>query len=186
MNAARAFLIAVLAALAPVAAGSQPRPPADPAPVIERFADDDDHVYGHSLRERPTWWDLFWRWVQENVLAPMVSEKARFFWKYVAPILARRPEVMVRAVEPVTPLGGAARYYGTVDQFAQGYLDDPVSALYIWEGGLSVWGSVAGGAVGAWIAARRIGIPLTVLADALAPGLPVAQAIGRSPSRASP
>jgi nucleotide-binding universal stress UspA family protein len=32
--------------------------------------------------------------------------------------------VLVRAVEPVAPLGGAARYYGTVDQFAQGYLDD--------------------------------------------------------------
>src|SRR5690349_16241427 len=33
---------------------------------------------------------------------------------------------------------------------------DPVSALYIWEGGLSVWGAVAGGAVGAWVAARKL------------------------------
>lgn len=56
---------------------------------------------------------------------------------------------------------------------------DPIRALYIWEGGLSVWGAIAGGAVGAWIAARKIGLPLSVLADALAPGLPVGQAIGR-------
>jgi prolipoprotein diacylglyceryltransferase len=56
---------------------------------------------------------------------------------------------------------------------------DPVRALYIWEGGLGIWGSVAGGAVGAWIACRRLGIPLTFVADCLAPGLPLAQGIGR-------
>jgi prolipoprotein diacylglyceryl transferase len=56
---------------------------------------------------------------------------------------------------------------------------DPVKALYIWEGGLGIWGAVAGGAVGAWIACRRLGIPLTFVADCLAPGLPLAQAIGR-------
>ncbi len=56
---------------------------------------------------------------------------------------------------------------------------DPVSALYIWEGGLGIWGAVAGGAVGAWLAARQLGIPLTVIADAVAPGLPLAQAVGR-------
>ncbi|BEL08965.1 prolipoprotein diacylglyceryl transferase [Actinoplanes sichuanensis] len=56
---------------------------------------------------------------------------------------------------------------------------DPVKAFFIWEGGLGIWGAVAGGAVGAWIAARQIGIPLSVIADSLAPALPVAQAIGR-------
>ncbi|MFF5172143.1 prolipoprotein diacylglyceryl transferase [Micromonospora sp. NPDC000089] len=56
---------------------------------------------------------------------------------------------------------------------------DPWKAFAIWEGGLGIWGAVAGGAVGAWIAARQLGIPLTVVADALAPGLPIAQAIGR-------
>ncbi|MFK3982170.1 prolipoprotein diacylglyceryl transferase [Micromonospora sp. NPDC050397] len=56
---------------------------------------------------------------------------------------------------------------------------DPIKALYIWEGGLGIWGAVAGGAVGAWLAARQLGIPLTVVADALAPGLPLAQAVGR-------
>ncbi|WP_433534860.1 prolipoprotein diacylglyceryl transferase [Micromonospora sp. CA-249363] len=56
---------------------------------------------------------------------------------------------------------------------------DPLKAFFIWEGGLGIWGAVAGGAVGAWIAARQLGIPFGVVADALAPGLPLAQAVGR-------
>ncbi|WP_203905430.1 prolipoprotein diacylglyceryl transferase [Virgisporangium aliadipatigenens] len=56
---------------------------------------------------------------------------------------------------------------------------EPIRALYIWEGGLGIWGAVAGGAVGAWIACRRLGVPLPFLADCLAPGLPLAQGIGR-------
>jgi prolipoprotein diacylglyceryl transferase len=49
----------------------------------------------------------------------------------------------------------------------------------IWHGGLGIWGAVGGGAVGAWIGCRQLGIPLAFVADAFAPGLPVAQAIGR-------
>jgi prolipoprotein diacylglyceryl transferase len=56
---------------------------------------------------------------------------------------------------------------------------DPLRALAIWEGGLGIWGAIALGGVGAWIACRRRGIPLPAFADALAPGLLVAQAIGR-------
>ncbi|MFV2105116.1 prolipoprotein diacylglyceryl transferase [Micromonospora sp. LOL_015] len=55
----------------------------------------------------------------------------------------------------------------------------PIEAFYIWQGGLGIWGAVAGGAVGAWLAGRQLGIPLSVVADALAPGLPLAQAVGR-------
>jgi len=56
---------------------------------------------------------------------------------------------------------------------------DPVSALYIWQGGLGIWGAIALGAVGAWIGARREGVSFSSFADAVAPGLLVAQAIGR-------
>jgi prolipoprotein diacylglyceryl transferase len=56
---------------------------------------------------------------------------------------------------------------------------EPVRALYIWEGGLGIWGAIALGAVGAWIGCRRQGVRLAPFADALAPGLLVAQAIGR-------
>ena len=56
---------------------------------------------------------------------------------------------------------------------------DPLDALKIWQGGLGIWGAVALGGVGAWIACRRRGIPLPALADAVAPGIVTAQAIGR-------
>ena len=59
------------------------------------------------------------------------------------------------------------------------YLDDPVSALYVWEGGLGIWGGIAGGALGAWLVCRRRGMRFAAFADALAPGLAVAQAVGR-------
>ncbi|WP_017974215.1 prolipoprotein diacylglyceryl transferase [Actinopolyspora halophila] len=49
----------------------------------------------------------------------------------------------------------------------------------IWQGGLGIWGAVALGAVGAWIGCRRRGVPLPAFADAVAPGLVVAQAVGR-------
>ena len=52
-------------------------------------------------------------------------------------------------------------------------------AVRIWDGGLGIWGAVALGGVGAWIACRRHGIPLPAFGDALAPGLVLAQAIGR-------
>lgn len=52
-------------------------------------------------------------------------------------------------------------------------------AIAVWEGGLGIWGAVALGGVGAWIACRRRGIPLPAFADAIAPGIVLAQAIGR-------
>lgn len=63
-------------------------------------------------------------------------------------------------------------YWGTHGQ-------GTVATLEIWHGGLGIWGGVAGGALGAWIAARRYGVPFWLLADATAPALAVAQAIGR-------
>ncbi|HEV2784015.1 MAG TPA: prolipoprotein diacylglyceryl transferase [Actinophytocola sp.] len=56
---------------------------------------------------------------------------------------------------------------------------NPVDALRIWDGGLGIWGAIALGALGAWIGCRRKGVPLPAFADAVAPGIVVAQAIGR-------
>ncbi|ASL15819.1 prolipoprotein diacylglyceryl transferase [Mycobacterium intracellulare] len=53
------------------------------------------------------------------------------------------------------------------------------AAIRIWDGGLGIWGAVALGGVGAWIGCRRHGIPLPAFADAIAPGIILAQAIGR-------
>jgi prolipoprotein diacylglyceryl transferase len=71
-----------------------------------------------------------------------------------------------------------ARLYHVITSPSE-YLDNPVEALYIWHGGLGIWGGIAGGALGAWFALRRRGIPFADFCDALAPTLAVAQAIGR-------
>ena len=52
-------------------------------------------------------------------------------------------------------------------------------AVRIWQGGLSIWGAVAGGLVVAVVLARRRGLPVADLLDAAAPGVVLAQAIGR-------
>ena len=57
--------------------------------------------------------------------------------------------------------------------------DGVLGAFKIWEGGLSIWGAVAGGAIGLWIASRRRDLPALALADAIAPGVLIGQAIGR-------
>ena len=56
---------------------------------------------------------------------------------------------------------------------------NPVTALYIWRGGLGIWGAIALGALGAYIGCRRNGLSFGAYADALAPGIVLAQAIGR-------
>ena len=56
---------------------------------------------------------------------------------------------------------------------------NPARIIEIWNGGLGIWGAIPAGALGAWIAMRRRGLRLGPFADALAPGLLVAQAIGR-------
>ncbi|MDD1477961.1 prolipoprotein diacylglyceryl transferase [Arthrobacter sp. H16F315] len=47
------------------------------------------------------------------------------------------------------------------------------------RGGLGIWGAVLLGTVGAWIGCRRAGVKLSGFLDAAAPGLLLAQAIGR-------
>lgn len=77
------------------------------------------------------------------------------------------------------PLGiiGARLYY-VIFQWEM-YRDDPVRALYIWEGGLAIYGGVIGGAIGVWLLARRRKVSFLRLADLVAPSLILAQAIGR-------
>jgi phosphatidylglycerol:prolipoprotein diacylglycerol transferase len=59
------------------------------------------------------------------------------------------------------------------------YRDNLLSILYVWEGGLAIYGAVLGGALGVFVLSRRKRIPLGVLADMTAPSLILGQAIGR-------
>lgn len=49
----------------------------------------------------------------------------------------------------------------------------------VWEGGLGIWGGILGGALAGSVIARRSGVSVLELLDAAAPGMLVAQAIGR-------
>ena len=51
--------------------------------------------------------------------------------------------------------------------------------LRIWEGGLAIYGALALGVVGGWLGARAAGVRFWSFADAVAPGVLLAQAIGR-------
>lgn len=56
---------------------------------------------------------------------------------------------------------------------------NPWHAFAIWNGGLGIWGAIPAGALGVWLYLRRRGLRLATVADAMAPALLVAQAIGR-------
>ncbi len=75
----------------------------------------------------------------------------------------------------------AARIYHVLTHwgFYFGEGANPWSAFFIWEGGIAIYGALIGGAIGAWLGCRWTGIRFTAFADALAPGLLLAQAIGR-------
>ncbi len=87
-------------------------------------------------------------------------------------------DVAVWAV-PFGIIGGRIYHVITSPAAYFGEGGDPVDALRIWEGGLGIWGAVVLGGVGAWIGVRRRGIPLPPFGDAIAPGIAVAQAVGR-------
>ncbi|MDE2386668.1 MAG: prolipoprotein diacylglyceryl transferase [Actinomycetales bacterium] len=56
---------------------------------------------------------------------------------------------------------------------------DPTAAFRIWEGGLAIYGAIGFGAIGAYIGSRLSKVNFLAFADAIAPGLLLAQAIGR-------
>ncbi|RJL35956.1 prolipoprotein diacylglyceryl transferase [Bailinhaonella thermotolerans] len=77
---------------------------------------------------------------------------------------------------------GARLYHVITDwqiYFGPRAVKEPYRALFIWEGGLSIWGAVALGGVGVWLACRRRGLPLGAVADTVAPGIAFGQAIAR-------
>jgi prolipoprotein diacylglyceryl transferase len=80
---------------------------------------------------------------------------------------------------PFGLIGGRLYHVLTDNNLYFGEGRNPIEALYIWRGGLGIWGAIAMGALGIIIAARRKGIRLLPVLDAIAPTVLVAQAIGR-------
>jgi prolipoprotein diacylglyceryl transferase len=93
------------------------------------------------------------------------------------------------AVQQVGDVAGWAVLFGIVGGRVYHVITDPelyfekgkhpIDALKIWDGGLGIWGAVALGALGAYIGCRRHKMNYTAFADVVAPGIILAQGIGR-------
>lgn len=82
---------------------------------------------------------------------------------------------------PWVIVGGVigARLFHVIDHWPDEYAANPLRALYIWEGGLAIWGGVIGGLTALALFAWRRALSLAVLLDTAVPGLVLGQAIGR-------
>lgn len=102
---------------------------------------------------------------QARRFAPRLLSHPRFWWLIAGTVLGG-------------VIGARAWHVATDWQL---YVDQPLDALRIWQGGLSIIGAVAGGllACGALLRLLKIRAPFTLMADIVVFGLPVAQAIGR-------
>jgi prolipoprotein diacylglyceryl transferase len=92
-------------------------------------------------------------------------------------------DVAIVAV-PSGVIGGRLYHVLTTPELYFGAGGNIADVFKIWKGGLGIWGAIGLGALGAYIAyrriARRIELPsFAHFADALAPGLLLAQAVGR-------
>lgn len=92
-------------------------------------------------------------------------------------------DVAIFAV-PAGVIGGRLYHVATTPEKYFGASGSPADIVKIWQGGLGIWGAIALGALGAFLAYRRLQskreLPkFTHFLDALAPGLLLAQAIGR-------
>jgi len=92
-------------------------------------------------------------------------------------------DVAIYAV-PAGIIGG--RIYHVITSPAQYFGENgkPIDALKIYEGGLGIWGAISLGALVAWFGYRKrakdLDLPsFRLFLDALAPGILIAQAIGR-------
>ncbi|WP_353508693.1 prolipoprotein diacylglyceryl transferase [Intrasporangium sp.] len=80
---------------------------------------------------------------------------------------------------PFGIIGGRIYHVITDNHLYFGPGKNPADALKIYEGGLGIWGAIALGAVGAWIGCRRSAVDFRDFIDAAAPGVAIAQAMGR-------
>jgi prolipoprotein diacylglyceryl transferase len=82
---------------------------------------------------------------------------------------------------PFGIIGGRIYHVITSPQQYFGSGGNPVDALRIWQGGLGIWGAISMGAFGAFLYFRthKTTLNFSHFLDALAPGVVIAQAIGR-------
>ncbi len=86
----------------------------------------------------------------------------------------------VYAIAPWAVLGGiiGARLIHVLDDISR-YTDDPLQVIKFWDGGVSIFGAIIGGTLAGVACAKLRRISVGGLADLVAPGLILAQAVGR-------
>lgn len=72
-----------------------------------------------------------------------------------------------------------ARLFHVIDHWPDEFAANPLRVLYIWEGGLAIWGGVLGGLAALMLYARTHRLSLAKLVDIGAPGLVLGQGLGR-------
>jgi phosphatidylglycerol:prolipoprotein diacylglycerol transferase len=111
---------------------------------------------------------------------------AAYLSTYTAKLWGEDPQLMWDALVWCVFLGviGARLYHVVTGQPSTGvdlqyYLQHPLKIFATWEGGLGIYGAVAGGALGLYIVIRRAKRDIWRWMDITVPGLVLAQAIGR-------
>jgi phosphatidylglycerol:prolipoprotein diacylglycerol transferase len=90
-------------------------------------------------------------------------------WALIAGIIGARIYHIFTPSKTLLEMGIDTKYY----------LTHPVAIITTWHGGLGMPGALIGGAIGLYIFAKRRKIDVRILLDAAAPGVALAQAIGR-------
>lgn len=114
--------------------------------------------------------------IMAGIIAGVLLGRAR--WK----ARGGNPETVEAVAIAAVPLGiiGARIYHVVSDyQLYFGPGKNPWDAFAIWNGGLGIWGAIPLGGLGVWLVCRRRGVRFWALADALAPGIILAQGVGR-------
>lgn len=109
-------------------------------------------------------------WLAQRMLRKMGQDPEMvwdgFFWVIIFGIIG------ARIYHVLTP----SKYSGITTEY---YLQHPLQILQMWDGGLGMPGALLGGVIGMYIYTRRRGISFVMVLDAAAPGVALAQAIGR-------
>jgi len=111
---------------------------------------------------------------------------ATYLARWMLRKMEKNPEIVWDALTWVLIFGiiGARLYHVFTPSRYSGittadYLQNPLMILTTWEGGLAMPGAIIGGVLGIYIFSRRNKIEMGTLLDAAAPGIAIAQAIGR-------
>ncbi|NQT75452.1 MAG: prolipoprotein diacylglyceryl transferase [Candidatus Omnitrophica bacterium] len=114
----------------------------------------------------------------------MMVATAFLFGVYVAGIEARRKGIKIDLIYDLAlyifigSLIGARLYYLAFFN-PSSFIQDPVSVLKVWEGGLAIHGALLGGIAAGFLFSKRRKISFWNLADLMAPSIILGQAIGR-------